>query len=78
MLYVAWGQGLTRRLQSFNVIILCYCKPTKGILPADKEALEAVMPLKQSSITLNDQDDTSESSQSDQPPLLPKTYQDVV
>ena len=63
------------RLQSFNVITLCYCKPTKGILPADQEAVEAVISLEQSFTTLNDQDGTSESSQSEQPSLPPKMYQ---
>ena len=48
---------------------------TKGTLPADQEAADAVMSSEQSSITTNDQDDTSESSQPDRPPLPPKTYQ---
>ena len=48
---------------------------TKGTLPADQEAADVVMYSDQSSIAINDQDDTSDSSQPDRPPLPPKTYQ---
>ena len=49
---------------------------TKGTLRADQEAADAmIMSSEQSSITTNDQDDTSESSQPDRPPLPPKMYQ---
>ena len=52
------------------------CNPTEGTLPADQEAADAVVSSEQSSIATNDQDDdTSESSQPDQPPLPSKTYQ---
>ena len=58
--------------------MLCYCEPTKGILPADQEAIEAIKSLEQSSITFNDQDGTCELNQSYQPPLPPKTYQEMI
>ena len=47
---------------------------TIGILPVDQEAAEAVKSLEQFSMTSNDQDSTSASSQSDRPPLPPKMY----
>ena len=43
-----------------------------GILPVDQEAAEADRSLEQLSMTSNDQDGTSESSQSDRPPLPPR------
>ena len=66
------------RLQNFNVnniitYVLCYCKPTKGILPE-----EAAMPTEESSMISerDDQDSTwsSESNQPDQPRLPPRMY----
>ena len=45
-----------------------------GILPADQEEVEAALSLEQLSITSNDQHGTSDTSQTDRPPLPPKMY----
>ena len=60
----------------YNLVILRTYNNNLGILPEDQEVSDAAMSLEQLSVTSNNQDDTSESSQSDRSrsPLPPKMY----
>ena len=75
---IAWTKHWDYIKTQDSMLLQWLCNPILKVLalPADQEAADVmIMSSEQSSITINDQDDTSELSQPDQPPLPPKMYQ---